>query len=142
MNQDTINFWRQHSIKFLEMALRADRREVLKNPDGYGKRTRDCGDTIELFLTVRDGGIVHASFETNGCIYSVACANAVIRLVEGKSIQEAWLITPEMIADYLETLPRKEFHCAQLAVQALFLALANCRENQRNPWKKFYKIYE
>lgn len=141
MNQESVDFWQQHSIKFLEMALMAGRREVLKNPDGYGKRTRDCGDTIELFLTVRDGKIVNASFETNGCIYSVACANAVIRLVEGKSIQEAWLITPEMIADYLETLPGKEFHCAELAVQTLFLALANCQQNERNPWKKFYQTY-
>ena len=142
MDQESMDFWQQHSIKFLEMALTADRREVLKNPDGYGKRTRECGDTIELFLTVRGGRIVNACFETNGCIYSVACANAVIRLVEGKSIQEAWTVTPEMIADYLETLPGKEFHCAQLAVQALFLALANCQQNERNPWKKFYQTYE
>ena len=141
MNQDTITFWQQHSVRFLEMALRADKREVLKSPDGYGKKTRECGDTIELFLTVRDGRIVHASFETNGCLYSVACANAVVHLVEGKSIREAWQISPEMIADYLETLPQKEFHCAQLAVHALFLALANCQENAKNPWKKFYRTY-
>ena len=142
MNHESMEFWQQHSIRFLEMVFRADRREVLKHPDGYGKRTRECGDTIEIFLTVREETIVHASFQTNGCLYSVACANALIRLVEGKSVQEAWQITPEMVAEYLETLPRNEFHCAQLAVQALFLALADSRQNERNPWKKFYQTYE
>lgn len=140
MNEESVNFWRQHSLVFLEMALRADKREVLKNPDGYGRKTRECGDTIELFLTVRDGKIVHASFETNGCLYSVACANAVIHFIEGKTISEAWQISPEMVAEYLETLPGKEFHCAQLAVQALFMALASCQENEKNPWKKFYRV--
>jgi len=140
MNEESIDFWRQHSVAFLEMALRADKREVLKNPDGYGRKARECGDTVELFLTVRNERIVHASFETNGCLYSVACANAVIHFIEGKTVQEAWQITPEMVAEYLETLPKKEFHCARLAVQALFLALANYQENEKNPWKKFYRV--
>jgi len=142
MDQESMEFWLQHSTKFLEMVLRPDRREVLKNPDGYGKKTRECGDTVELFLMVRDRRIIHASFETNGCLFSVACANAVVHFVEGKSIQEAWRVTPEMIARYLETLPPKEFHCAQLAVHTLFLALADCRENEKNPWKKFYRAYD
>jgi len=142
MDPNSINYWQHHSIKFLEMALRTDKREVLKTPDGYGRKTRDCGDTIELFLTVRDRRILHASFETNGCLFSVACANAVVHLVEGRSLQEAWQINPQAVADYLETLPPKELHCAQLAVHALFLALADCQENEKNPWKKFYRTYD
>jgi nitrogen fixation protein NifU and related proteins len=141
MNQESTNFWQRHSARFLEMALREDKRETLNTPDGYGKKTRECGDTIELFLTVRDGRIAHASFTTNGCVYSVACANAVLHMIEGKSLEEAWQITPEKVAEYLETLPPKEFHCAQLAVQALLLALANCRETARHPWRKFYQTY-
>jgi len=142
MSDDTFDFWQQHSVAFLSMVMRSDRRKVLKQPDGYGKKTRECGDTIEVFLTVRNGSIVHASFETNGCIYSVACANAVVFLVEGKSVEQAWQLTPEMVVEYLETLPKKEFHCAQLAAQALFHALANYRQNQKEPWKKLYQICE
>jgi nitrogen fixation NifU-like protein len=34
------------------MAFRHDRREAIEHPDGYGKRTGDCGDTVEMFLTI------------------------------------------------------------------------------------------
>lgn len=138
MEQSNVDFWRHHSLNFLEMALRADKREILERPDGYARRSRHCGDTIEIFLTIRDEQIVAASFESNGCLYSVACANAVVHLAEGKSLQEVWEIGPQQVIDYLETLPREEFHCARLAVETLHLALADARELKRNPWKKFY----
>ena len=138
MEQSNMDFWQQHSLNFLEMALRNDKREALANPDGYAKRARQCGDTVEIFLTIRDRRIVNAAFETNGCLYSVACANTVVHLAEGMSVQEAWEINPERVADYLETLPKEEFHCARLAVQTLHLALADARDVDRNPWKKFY----
>jgi nitrogen fixation NifU-like protein len=39
---------------------------------------------------------------------------------------------------YLETLPSENYHCAELAVGALYLALRNFQENQRASWKKVY----
>jgi len=140
MDQCGIDFWQNHSLRFLEMVFQANKREVLRNPDGYGKSSRgECGDTIEIFLTLRDGRIASASFETNGCLYTLASANAVVHMVEGKTIEDAWEITPEEVMDYLETLPRAEKHCAQLAVRTLQHALLDARENQRHPWKKFYQ---
>ena len=38
----------------------------------------------------------------------------------------------------LETLPPQNTHCAELAVGALYLALANYQELKRHPWKKLY----
>ncbi|MCE5336402.1 MAG: iron-sulfur cluster assembly scaffold protein [Desulfobacteraceae bacterium] len=139
MDEKVLEFWRQHSLTFLEMALGADKRERLANPDGYGKAGRECGDTLEMFLLARNGTIRSASFHTDGCIYTAACANSAIRMIEGKSQQEAWEITPERIADFLETLPESEFHCAELAVRALQLALKDLRETERQPWLKFYR---
>lgn len=140
MDQCSIDFWQNHSVKFLEMVFRAGKREILKNPDGYGKSFRgECGDTIEIFLTLREGKIAWASFETNGCLFTLASANAAVHLAEGKTLTEAWEIDPEDIVDYLETLPRAEKHCAELAVQALQNALLNARENERDPWKRLYQ---
>jgi nitrogen fixation NifU-like protein len=34
------------------MAFRHDRREVIEHPDCYERRTGDCGDTVEMFLTI------------------------------------------------------------------------------------------
>jgi nitrogen fixation NifU-like protein len=66
--------------------------------------------------------------------------SGVFLLVEGKTIGEAWEIAPEAVADYLETLPEDHFHCAELAVGALYMALSNYNELQRSPWKKPYQI--
>ena len=78
-------------------------------------------------------------YETNGCMNTNACANTVAEIVQGRDLETAWHITPEMVADYLQTLPADHFHCAELAVGALYLALANCREKLQAPWKQLYR---
>ena len=139
MNNKEFDFWRDHSLHYLEMAFRYDRRERLQNPDGHGKRTGECGDTVEMFLCTKNGRIKSVSFDTNGCINTNACANTVSHLSEGKTIEEAWDITPEDVIEFLETLPKENYHCAELAVGAFYMALANYREHQRDPWKKSYQ---
>ena len=139
MDVDTMAFWQKHSLRFLEMVFRTDRRETPRQPDGCGRQTRECGDTIEIYVVLRDGIIDSASFETNGCIYSVACANAAVHLALGKSLTEARGINAASIIDYLETLPEHERHCAELAAAVLQLALNDARESLRRPWRKFYR---
>jgi nitrogen fixation protein NifU and related proteins len=125
MKEKDFDFWQDHSLRFLEMAFRSDRRETVSNPDGLGSRTGDCGDVVTVFLTVREGSVHSISFETRGCLYTDACVNTVCELVEGKSLEEAWAVTPEHVVEYLETLPGDHTHCAELAVGALYLALAD-----------------
>jgi nitrogen fixation NifU-like protein len=138
MDQNVLEFWQQHSVRFLEMVFQSGKRESLQQPDGYGKATRECGDTIEVYLNIRNGRIRTACFQTNGCVYSVACANVAVHLVEGRTVEEAWAVSPKNIVEYLETLPESEFHCAALAVRALRAALTDNRDVERQPWKKFY----
>jgi len=121
------------------MALRTDRQETISQPDGYGKKAGDCRDTVEVFLIVRQNRIERISFRTDGCINTNACANTVVELVSGQTLEEAWEISPEEVAAYLETLPKDHFHCAELAVGALYLALADCRRLQKSPWQKAYR---
>ncbi len=139
MDQNAIEFFRDHSENFLEMALKTDKFEKVERPDGYGKYSRECGDTLEIFLLARNGDIRSASFYTEGCIYTVACANAMIGMIEGKTVTNAWTITPQHLVDFLETLPQKERHCAELAVKALKAALLDLKETERQPWVKFYR---
>ena len=139
-NQGT-DFFKDHSAHYIEMAYRNDRRERLERPDGYGKRTGECGDTIETFIMVKNGKIKTVSFDTDGCINTNACANAVSMLAEGKTIEQAWKITAENVIDYLGTLPQEETHCAELAVGSFYLALSDFQRNEKDPWKKMYKKY-
>ena len=137
--KETTDFWQDHSLVFLEMAFRSDRRERLEKPDGYGKKTGDCGDTVEFFIDLDGETIRHLCYDINGCLNTNACCNAVVSLVEGKSVDAAWEVTPEQVAGFLETLPSDHFHCAELVVGTLYLALTDTRENQRSPWKKMYR---
>ena len=125
MDTANLDFWQKHSLNFLEMALSADKRERLAPADAHGQAQGTCGDRVDIFLNVQDGHICSASFETNGCLYTVACANTVVHLVEGKTLTEAGRIEPEGVFGLLATLPREEFHCAEIAVSALRMALAS-----------------
>ena len=127
-----------YTLKFLEAALRTDRQQSLRHADGHGRKSRDCGDTVGFFIALQEDRIRTITYEINGCINTNACANAVIDLLEGQPLSKAWRLKPENVADYLESLPSHEFHCAELAVGALCLALADAREKQRSPWKKLY----
>ena len=130
------NFMQDHSRNFLEMAYRSDKIERIEKPDGYGKRTGVCGDTIEIFLTFENDKIETASFHAQGCVNTVACSNTVVTMAEGKTIEEAWSITPEKVTEFLETLPSRETHCAELAVGAFYLALSDLRDTKNSSWKK------
>lgn len=139
MEKKPFDFWQDHSINYLKMAFRHDKRERIKNPDGYGKRTGDCGDSVEMFLIIHDGWIQSVSFDTDGCINTNACCNAVACLAEGKEVEEAWEISPDDVIEYLRTLQQENYHCADLAVGAFYLALMNYQQHQRNPWKRPYQ---
>lgn len=128
----------EHSKKFQEMVSRTERYGELDKPDGYGKRTGDCGDTIEMFLSVRAGQIQMVTFRVEGCANTVACGNTVSMLMEGRTITDAWQLVPENVADYLETLPADHFHCAELAVGAFYAALAEINKRQKEQWKTAY----
>jgi nitrogen fixation protein NifU and related proteins len=133
MDRETLEFYNSHSPQFLVMAFKQDEREIPKHAHGYGKRNGDCGDTVEIFLTVTDNIITQVNFQADGCIHTNACCNTLVYLAERRSIEEAWGIDPGNIADFLATLPEDHLHCAELATGALYLALSNYQEQHQNP---------
>ena len=138
MTEKPFDFLQDHSATFLEMAFATDRMEPLEDPDGEGRHTGDCGDTVSMSLKLRGEAIAQVAFQVQGCLNTVASANAVAALVEGRPLAEAWEITPERVIEFLETLPSGHHHCAELAVGALYRALADLRSKQREPWRKLY----
>lgn len=132
MHHITTDFLKDHSLNFIEMALGTDRIERVACPDGYGMRTGDCGDTVEFFLFWDNHILTSVSFYVQGCLNTIACCNTVAGFVEGKSVESAWQISPEQVKHFLETLPVDHFHCAELAVGALYLALNDLQTSKKN----------
>ncbi|EMS79081.1 iron-sulfur cluster assembly scaffold protein [Desulfotignum phosphitoxidans] len=120
-----LDFWNRHSVQYLEMAFDTGHKEKIHDPDGYGKRTGECGDTVEFSIKVKDGVLDSISFMAHGCLNTTACCNTVVSFARGKTIDQAWEITPEQVVEYLQTLPPDHEHCAQLAVGGLYLALSD-----------------
>ena len=70
------------------------------------------------------------SLDFDGCVYTAACCNSVVRLGLGHSVDNVWNITPDMIIEYLQTLPEDHHHCAELCVGAFYLALTDYQNKQ------------
>ena len=105
MEPKRFKMWQDHSERYLEMACRYDRCEKIEHPDGYGRRTGDCGDTVEIYLSIGRGIIQSVSYQTDGCMNTNACANTVAELAEGRKVADAWEISPENVVAFLKTLP-------------------------------------
>jgi len=93
------------------------------NPDGHGRITGSCGDTMQIFLRFENDKVKEASFQTDGCGSSTVCGSFAAELSLGKSPDEILDITGEAILKELGGLPEEERHCAFLSADALQEAL-------------------
>ena len=89
-----------------------------------------CGDTIEMYLSVKAGKIIDVKFLTSGCGATIACSSYATRITKGKSIKNAFSIRPKDIDNYFGGLPDEYKHCAKLAVITLKAALKEYARRQ------------
>ncbi|MDH3775367.1 MAG: iron-sulfur cluster assembly scaffold protein [Deltaproteobacteria bacterium] len=95
----------------------------MTDASSVGRITGTCGDTMEIYLRIRDEKIQETSFFTDGCGSSVACGSIAAELATGKEFDEVGLIGGDTILEVLKGLPEEEHHCAYLAAETLQVAL-------------------
>jgi nitrogen fixation NifU-like protein len=105
----------------------------LSNPDGRARHTGPCGDTMEIFVEVRDHRIIRATFLTDGCAPSLASGSAVTELAKGRAAEEVLKIDQKAVLDALGGLPEESEHCAKLAADALRMAVEDYLARARDP---------
>ena len=98
-------------------------RGALENPDGYGRITGTCGDTMQIFLKFERDHVKEASFITDGCASSTVCGSLAAELAICKTPDELAAISGQTILDLLGNLPAEEQHCAHLAAETVQEAL-------------------
>ena len=114
--------------------------QKLKTPDGSARLEGPCGDTMEMFLKVKDDVIQQCTFQTDGCGTTIACGSVATGLAQNKSFTQALgSVSADEILKKLEGLPEEDVHCAQLAAETLRRALADYLYQKRAPWKKHYR---
>ena len=95
----------------------------LPDPDHVAEMTGTCGDTMKIFLKIKDNIIVDATYQVLGCPGAVASAMAIVDLIKMKSIDFAKTITDGDVFKKLEDIPAKKHHCIQLSVKTLHKAI-------------------
>ena len=107
--------------------------------DGFAKVIGSCGDSMEIWLKVKNGTIANTSFLTDGCGTSIASGSMVTEIARGKSISEARRISQQDVLSALGGLPEESEHCALLAADTLKEAIRDYLAMEREPWKKAYR---
>ena len=126
----------QYSKKVMEHFRNPRNVGVIENPDGYGKVGNPvCGDLMEMFLRIGENEkgeeiIEDIKFRTFGCGSAVATSSMTTELAMGMTVDEAYKITRNDVADELEGLPPIKMHCSNLAADALKAAIDNYREGK------------
>ncbi|MDD4092875.1 MAG: iron-sulfur cluster assembly scaffold protein [Smithellaceae bacterium] len=95
----------------------------LDKPDGYAKIKGPCGDTMEMFLKIRNDKIDDISYTTDGCMTSHAAATAATVMAKGKTVRECLKINQSSILEHLGGMPEDSEHCALLAANTFHKAL-------------------
>jgi nitrogen fixation NifU-like protein len=111
----------------------------LEDADGFARVTGPCGDTMEIWLRVRNDSIVEASFMTDGCGTTIAAGSMVTELVKGKSAIQALKISQQDVLSALDGLPEESQHCALLVANTLKAAIKDYLAFKNEPWKRVYK---
>ncbi len=98
----------------------------IEDADGVGEIGNPvCGDMMTFYIKVKDNRIEDVKYKTFGCGAAIAVSSIASDMVKGKTLQEALLLTPALVARELEGLPKNKLHCSNLGAQALRKAIRN-----------------
>jgi nitrogen fixation NifU-like protein len=130
-----------YSERVIDHTLRPRNLGEMEDADGFGRVTGPCGDTVEMWLRVEGKVVVAATFATDGCGPTVACASLLTELVRGKTVTQALGISQQDVLDALGRLPEAHVHCALLVVSTLKESIRDYLAFKKEPWKRAYRTH-
>ncbi len=92
---------------------------VIEGAEAVDSFTGLCGDSMKVYLKVKENIIKDAKFQAIGCAGAFASGSALTEMIKGKTLKDAEKITEHDLVKDLEGLPGPKLHCARLAVDAL-----------------------
>ncbi len=125
-----------YSAKIIAYGVHPQNYGIIHKPDGYGSVTNDCGETLDIFLKIRNGKVEDARFTTDGCLFTIAAGSSAADMAKGKTPRECLRINQSSIAAFLEGMPKEHAHCAFHAALTLHRALRNYAIGSRNYSRK------
>ncbi|MFC1894259.1 Fe-S cluster assembly scaffold protein NifU [Chloroflexota bacterium] len=109
----------------------------IEDADGIGEVGNPiCGDMMSFYIKVKDNRLDDVKFKTFGCGAAIAVSSMVSEMAKGKTLDEALKITPKLVAEELEGLPKQKFHCSNLGAQALHKAIEDYQKKKAEGGKE------
>jgi nitrogen fixation NifU-like protein len=104
----------------------------IEDADGIGEEGNPvCGDMMTFYIKVKDNRLEDVKFKTFGCGAAIAVSSMVSEMAKGKTLDEALKITPALVAEELQGLPKNKYHCSNLGAQALHKAIQDYLSKQK-----------
>lgn len=102
---------------------------IIENPSGEGTVGNPvCGDIMTIYINVDDNEVLtDVKFSTFGCGAAIATSSMITEMAVGMTVDEAYNITRNDVAEELDGLPPIKLHCSNLAADALQAAIDNYR---------------
>lgn len=79
-------------------------------------KSKICGDTVILFVVLKDSIIDDLKYELNGCALNTASFEVFCEYLIGKPIVEIKNLNSDMISEKLGVHPKGKDHCITLAL--------------------------
>ena len=112
-----------YADKAIDYYLNQSNMGGIPNADQVTELTGPCGDTMKLFLKLKEDRIEDAKIQVLGCPAAIASAMAAMDLIKGKTLKEAKVVKDRDIFRMLEDLPDQKQHCIRLTVKTLQKAI-------------------
>lgn len=131
--------WAGYSPAVIDHAQNPRNVGSMPDANGYAKITGPCGDTMAIWLKIKNSNIAGVTFWTDGCGTSIAAGSVVTVLAQEKAVSEALRISQQDVLDALGGLPEDSIHCALLASSTLKEAIRDYLAFEKEPWKRAYR---
>lgn len=113
----------------------------IEDADGWGEvGNASCGDIMRMYIKVTDGIITDVKFKTFGCGAAIATSSIATEMAIGMTVDEAYEMTNQDVADALDGLPAQKIHCSNLAADALHEAINDYRSKVNGDIKSGNKV--
>ena len=120
-----------YSDKVMEHFMNPRNVGEIADADGIGEVGNPvCGDMMTFYIKVDDNHLSDVKFKTFGCGAAIAVSSIVSEMAMGKTLEEGRKITPALVAEELEGLPKNKYHCSNLGAQALNKAIDDYLKKQ------------
>jgi nitrogen fixation protein NifU and related proteins len=84
-------------------------------------------DTVLITLRIENNIVVEARFKCMGCAVAIACSSMATEMVLNQSVEDAYAITEQSVAEALGGIPEYKMRCSNLAPAAIRNAIDDWR---------------